>query len=206
MSNQKNSIIMKNFFAIAALVAVMSVLSAFTANAQVINPQAQSGAEIQNPKWFWVGDTFFEWTDELLIVTSIQSKDAPVRLSQPVLQKDGSFTDTPPRNIFTHVYNPVTGWENERPIVIGSQGRPESYMVAEKTYTEYVNNAINSGDYYEVPNKNGFIDTAIDYLVYDVKVEKGKVSLRIHSVTYTDGEETGDKTLFEHTYVLETNR
>ena len=59
MSNQKNSIIMKNFFAIAALVAVMSVLSAFTANAQVINPQAQSGAEIQNPKWFWVGDTFF---------------------------------------------------------------------------------------------------------------------------------------------------
>ena len=51
MSNQKNSIIMKNFFAIAALVAVMSVLSAFTANAQVINPQAQSGAEIQNPKW-----------------------------------------------------------------------------------------------------------------------------------------------------------
>ena len=193
---------MKNFFAIAALVAVMSVLSAFTANAQVINPQAQSGAEIQNPKWFWVGDTFFEWTDELLIVTSIQDKDAPVRLSQPVLQKDGSFTDTPPRNIFTHVYNPVTGWENENPIVIGSQGRPESYMVAEKTYTEYVNNAINSGDYYEVPNKNG----SIDYLVYDVKVEKGKVSLRIHSVTYTDGEETGDKTLFEHTYVLETNR
>ena len=55
-------------------------------------------------------------------------------------------------------------------------------------------------------NKNGFIDTAIDYLVYDVKVEKGKVSLRIHSVTYTDGKETGDKTLFEHTYVLETNR
>lgn len=96
---------MKNFFATAALVAVMSVLSAFTANAQVINPQAQSGAEIQNPKWFWVGDTFFEWTDELLIVTSIQDKDAPVRLSQPVLQKDGSFTDTPPRNIFTHVYN-----------------------------------------------------------------------------------------------------
>ena len=88
---------MKNFFAIAALVAVMSVLSAFTANAQVINPQ--SGAEIQNPKWFWVGDTFFEWTDELLIVTSIQDKDAPVRLSQPVLQKDGSFTDTPPQNI-----------------------------------------------------------------------------------------------------------
>ena len=122
-----------------------------------------------------------------------------------MLQKDGSFTDTPPRNIFTYVYNPVTGWENERPIVIGGSGKPESYMVAEKTYTEYVNNLIKT-DYYEVSNKNGFIETIRDHLVYDVKVEKGKVSLRIHCITYTDGEETGDKTLFEHTYVLETNR
>lgn len=85
---------MKNFFAIAALVAVMSVLSAFTANAQVINPQ--SGAEIQNPKWFWVGDTFFEWTDELLIVTSIQDKDAPVRkktVLSPTLRRE-TFSPT----------------------------------------------------------------------------------------------------------------
>ena len=52
----------------------MSVLSAFTANAQVINPQAQSGAEIQKPEWFWVGDTFFEWTDELLIVPPFRTK------------------------------------------------------------------------------------------------------------------------------------
>ena len=199
MSNLKNSYTMKNFFAIAALVAVMSVLSAFSANAQVINPQPQAPTK---EVAFWVGDeVHFRWTGKELITTTLVL-DGPVMLHQEVLLEDGNI-GTSRRNIFTELYNPATDWKNpeetlQRPVEISF--RP--YTVREKDYTVHGNIAI-STDFPQVrlAGENS-IEMGWEIFAYDIKIEKGRITLSFHKMLWVKEKKIYDKLVRKEVFAI----
>lgn len=188
---------MKNFFVLTTLVVVTSVFSAFSANAQVINPQAQSSTKVVQ---FWVGDEiFFRWTGKELIVTRLVL-EGPVMLHQGVLLEDGSFKSSH-RNIHIDVYNPATDWKNE--VVMGPveiSFRP--YTIQEKNYTVHGNNRISlrMPDVYLDESRPA--EMGWEILAYDVKIEKGKITLRIHKMLWVNEKNIYDKIIHEEVFII----
>lgn len=190
---------MKNFFVLTTLVVVTSVFSAFSANAQVINPQAQSSTKVVQ---FWVGDEiFFRWTGKELIVTKL-TLEGPVKLHQDVLFEDGSFKNSR-RNLHIDVYNPATDWKNENNNMKGPAEisfRP--YTMREKNYTVYGNNhiSVRTPDVYLDGSR--LVEMGWEVLAYDVKIEKGKITLSIHKMLWVNEKNIYDKIIHKEIFSI----
>ena len=187
---------MKKTLIITVLVAVTSVFGAFL-NARVLNHQAQSSTEVVQ---FWVGDEiFFRWTGKELIVTKL-ALEGPVKLHQDVLFEDGSFKNSH-RNLHIDVYNPATDWKNED--VMGPAEisfRP--YIMRKENYTVHGNNhiSVRTPDVY--PNGSRLAEMGWEILAYDVKIEKGKITLSIHKMLWVNEKNIYDKIIHKEIFSI----
>lgn len=144
----------------------------------------------------WIGNEYvFKWTgNELLLMHFVD-----LTASQETIDFDGSFMPKdmpvlPEVTVFS-----ARAWDVDEEYYIeeyvDGQQRPEPFTSCRPGLYEEVNQIL-SVNYFPV-----YDETAIEYLTYDVSIERGKMTLVIKKITYRNGKEESEKKILSRVYL-----
>ena len=143
----------------------------------------------QNVERFWVGNTQFHWDGvELLVIVP-----EGVIAEQQYMNPDGIMETQLGYLMDIKKFNAVTDWHNEleykQVYALEGMNELEHCSIYKTTYTEHKNYSAGCQKMYHrrigdenTPTESPYYSTS---LYYDVKVEKGKITVTFYNVDFT---------------------
>lgn len=143
----------------------------------------------------WIGDEYvFKWTgNELLLMKMADMVDVQdvVETNGNILQRD--MTVLPEITVFS-----ARAWDVEEEYNIGESAnemRPAQYISCRPGLYKEVNQILSIN--YCPDNDRA----AIEYLTFDLTIEKGKMTLEINKIIYRDGREEARNNILQRVYL-----